>query len=135
VDYTQFDSQWYNRSPDAGALTRLARSVLRKDERIHDMTASLESIIAASSPRLFIMYKLNTGFAAANDTTPSALHNVRFNIEVNQSLPFLKVMDANWEMVVAMTNLFREPLDSSVYDELFVVAPPKRVLGGVTLRF
>jgi hypothetical protein len=136
VDYTQFDSRWSGRSPDALALGQLARSVLRKDERIHDMTASVESIIAPSSTRLFILYKLNTGFAAANDTTPSALHNVRFNVQVNQSLPFLKFMGADWEMLVAVTNLFRDELiDSSVYDELFVIEPPKRVLGGVTVRF
>ena len=136
VDYTQFDSRWQGRSPDAAALTLLAKSVLRKDERIHDVTASIESIIAPSSTRLFIMYKLNTGFAAANDTTPSALHNVRFNVQVNQSLPFLQVMKANWEMVVAVTNLFRDDMiDSSVYDELFVIEPPKRVLGGITMRF
>ena len=107
-----------------------------EDERIHDLTASVESIIAPSATRLFIMYKLNTGFATANDTTPSALHNVRFNVQVNQSLPFLSFMNANWEMLVAVTNLFRDDmLDGSVYDELFVVAPPKRVLGGVTMRF
>ncbi len=136
VDYTQFDSRWQGGSPDLAALTQRARSVLRKDERIHDVTASVESIIAASSTRLFIMYKLNTGFATANDTTPSALHNVRFNVQVNQSLPFIGFMNANWEMLVAVTNLFRdEMVDSSVYDELFVVAPPKRVLGGVTVRF
>ena len=136
VDYTQFDSRWSGRSPDSIALGQLARSVLRKDERIHDMTASVESIIAPSSTRLFILYKLNTGFAAANDTTPSALHNVRFNVQVNQSLPFLKFMNADWEMLVAVTNLFRdEMLDSSVYDELFVIEPPKRVLGGVSVRF
>jgi hypothetical protein len=45
-------------------------------------------------------------------------------------------MNANWEMLVAVTNLFRDDMiDSSVYDELFVVEPPKRLLGGVTMRF
>jgi hypothetical protein len=136
IDYTQFDSRWQGWSPDAAALAQQAKSVLRKDERIHDLTASIESIIAPSSTRVFIMYKLNTGFAAANDTTPSVLHNVRFNVQVNQSLPFLQVMNANWEMVAAVTNLFRDDMiDSSVYDELFVIEPPKRVLGGITMRF
>jgi hypothetical protein len=136
VDYTQFGSRWHGGSPDAAVLTQRARSVLRKSERIHDMTASVESIIAPSSTRLFIMYKLNTGFATANDTTPSALHNVRFNVQVNQSLPFLQMMNANWEMVVAVTNLFRDDMfDRSVYDQLFVVGPPKRILGGMTMRF
>lgn len=136
IDYTQFESRWHGRSSDRLALRRLARSVLRSDERVHDMTASVESLIAPTSTRVFILYKLNTGFASANETTPSALHNVRFNVQVNQSLPFLRFMSADWEMLVAVTNLFRdEMVDSSVYDELFVVEPPKRVLGGVTVRF
>src|SRR5690606_1315038 len=106
------------------------------DERIHDLTAAVETHVAPTATRVFIMYKLNTGFATANDTTPSALHNVRFNVQVNQGMPFLRFMNANWEMVAAVSNLFRdETLDSSVYDELFVVAPPKRVLGGITMRF
>jgi len=32
--------------------------------------------------------------------------------------------------------MFRDDLlDSSVYDELLVVRPPKRVVGGLTVRF
>lgn len=136
VDYTQFASEWHGGSPDGEALARLAGSVLRKDERIHDLTTSVESIIAPTATRLFILYKLNTGFAEANDTTPSALRNVRFSAQVNQSLPFLKFLSADWEMLVAVSNLFREDLiEASVYDELFVVEPPKRVLGGITMRF
>jgi hypothetical protein len=82
------------------------------------------------------MYKLNTGFAAANDTTPSALRNVRFNVQVNQSLPFMTFANASWEMLAAVSNLFGEDaLDGSVYDESLVVRPPKRILGGVTVRF
>jgi hypothetical protein len=45
-------------------------------------------------------------------------------------------MNADWEMLVAVSNRFRDELvDASVYDELLVVQPPKRVLGGVTVRF
>jgi hypothetical protein len=39
-------------------------------------------------------------------------------------------------MLIAVRSLFREELlDSSVYDEIFVVRPPKRIVGGVTVRF
>jgi hypothetical protein len=96
VDYTRFETDWTRPSPDLAALATLAPSVLRKAERIHDVTASLETVIAASATRFFILYKLNTGFAEARDTTPSALRSVRFNVQVNQSLPFLNVMDADW---------------------------------------
>jgi hypothetical protein len=39
-------------------------------------------------------------------------------------------------MLVAVRNLFREELlEASVYDELLVMRPPKRMVGGVTVRF
>ena len=57
-------------------------------------------------------------------------------MQVNQALPFLNFTSAQWEMLVAVRNMFREDLfDGSIYDELLVVRPPKRVLGGVTVRF
>ena len=60
----------------------------------------------------------------------------RFDVQVNQALPFMNFTSAQWEMLVAVRNLFRDDLlDSSVYDELLVVRPPKRVVGGVTVRF
>ncbi len=46
--------------------------------------------------------------------------------------------NARWEMLLAVRNFFREPNDAdgqSVYDELLVVHPPKRIVGGLTLRF
>ena len=37
---------------------------------------------------------------------------------------------------MAVRNFFRETAaDQSVYDELLVVRPPKRIVGGVTLQF
>jgi len=93
-------------------------------------------VVAPTSTRVFVIYKMNTAFAAADagHLTPGV--GARFNVQVNQALPFLSFSNANWEMLVAVSNLFREEsLDSSVYDELLVVRPPKRVLGGVTVRF
>ena len=43
---------------------------------------------------------------------------------------------AKWEMLVAVRNFFRETApDQSVYDEILVVHPPKRIVGGLTLKF
>ena len=39
-------------------------------------------------------------------------------------------------MLVAVRNFFRDTSDDqSVYDELLVVRPPKRIVGGVTVHF
>ena len=133
-DYTLTDAAWINAGPDAETLSRMARSVLRSAERIHDFTASVESVVAPTATRIFALYKVNTAFAGATGTAGHP--GVRFDVQVNQALPFMKVMNAEWEMLVAVSNVFREDLvDSSVYDEMLVVHPPKRVVGGVTVRF
>ena len=41
-----------------------------------------------------------------------------------------------WEVLVGVRNLFRDPTTpASIYDELLVVRPPKRVIGGVLVKF
>jgi hypothetical protein len=136
VDYTQAQTSWRGDSPDANVLAVLAPSVKRTDERIHDVTASVQSVLAPSSTRVLVVYKVNTAYASSKvgDASPTA--GVRFDVQVNQALPFMNFTSAHWEMLVAVSNLFKETMNEhSVYDELMVVRPPKRVLGGVTVRF
>jgi hypothetical protein len=136
VDYTQSMTQWSGNSRDALMLASVAPSVLRDDERIHDVTATIDSVVAPSATRVFVVYKVNNTFARSDDSLASTLRNARFNVQVNQSLPFLSFANASWEMLAAVSNLFgNDAFDGSVYDESLVMQPPKRILGGVTVRF
>ena len=135
VDYTQASTQWSGDSSDAFAISRLAPVVMRSNERIHDVTATFDSVVAPSATRVFVIYKLNSAFARPRETFSGSLASARFNVQVNQSLPF-SFGNANWEMLAAVSNLFGDDaFDGSVYDESLVVRPPKRILGGVTVRF
>jgi len=136
VDYTQANTDWRRWSSDREVLSARAPSVLRRDDRVHDVTATVESVVTPTATRLFVLYKLNTAFDSERTLGMVGGTNARFDVQVNQSLPFLNFSSAQWEMLVAVSNLFKEDwADTSVYDELFVVRPPKRVLGGVTVRF
>jgi hypothetical protein len=136
VDYTYVEAAWDHRSPDAWRLARLAESVLRDDERIHDVTARVQGLVAATATRMLVVYKVNTAFAAGASGTAAPGFDTRFNVQVNQPLPFVKLTSASWEMLVAVSNLFHdEAFEGSMYDELLVVRPPTRVMGGVTVRF
>ena len=136
VDYTQSNSQWSGPSSDASVLARLAPVALRGNERIHDVTATLDSVVAPSATRLFVVYKVNSTFAGVRDTFSSSLANARFNVQVNQSLPFISLANASFEILGAVSNLISDDaFDGSVYEESLVVRPPKRILGGVTVRF
>ena len=132
LDYTQAAAVWRGDSPDSVPLGRLAPA-LRGNEALHDLTASLETQVAPTATRLLVVYKVNDGFSNAESRPATAS---RFDVQVNQALPFLNFSSAQWEMLVAVRTLFHDdPLDGSLYDELLVVRPPKRVLGGVTVRF
>jgi len=129
-------------APDADNLAYLlvfAPSAVRPDsERIHDLATSIETDVPETATRVVVLYKLSSAFAhaaaAAGSQTPS--FDARFDVQVRQSLPFMDFSSAKWEMLVAVRNFFREAAaDQSIYDELLVVRPPKRIVGGLTLKF
>lgn len=134
VDYTNADSTWMRRPADADTLALVAMSIVHGGhERIHDVTTSLETTLPVTETRVFAIYKINSHLADADMGAPAL--GVRFDVQVNQSLPFLNFSGAQWEMLVAVRSLFRDDLlDGSVYDELLVMRSPKRVVGGVTVR-
>jgi len=82
---------------------------------------------------VLVLYRLSNGFA---EETDRAGFDSRFDVQVRQALPFLNFTSAQWEMLMAVRNFFRDTsAEQTVYDELLVIHPPKRIVGGVTMRF
>jgi hypothetical protein len=105
-------------------------------ERLQDVTATVEAEMPVTATRIYAMYRINTGYAGAAYMQAPPQLAARFDVQVTQSLPFLNFSSAQWEALVGVRNIFREiASDASVYDEVLVVRPPKRVVGGVTVRF
>ena len=99
------------------------------------MTTSLATDIPETATRVFVFYKINTGYTRADTSQLRAGLDGRFDVQINQALPF-ELGGTRWEVLVGLRNLFRDPNDpASVYDELLVVRPPKRVVGGFLVRF
>lgn len=135
VDYSLANANWQShRTPvEYAVLTRWVPSAVRANERIHDVTTSLQTEIPMTATRVVVLYKLNTAFASRAD---SPGFNARFDLQINQALPFMNFRASQWEMLVGVRNLFHESLaNASAYDELLVVRPPKRVVGGLTIKF
>lgn len=135
IDYSLTHARWHSRG-DAARLSRLAAAAIRPDlEDSHDITTSFQADIPETATRVFVLYKLNSAYTRSNtDLTQPGL-DARFDVQVNQALPF-GVAGTKWEVLVGVRNLFRDPNDpASVYDELLVVRPPKRVIGGFLVRF
>jgi hypothetical protein len=92
--------------------------------------------VPLTDTRVFMLYRVNNAFARGGDPTRPSL-DYRFDVQVNQALPFMPFSGtARWEVLVGLRNMFRDPADmGSIYDELLVVHPPKRVIGGVLIKF
>jgi hypothetical protein len=134
-DYSRTRANW-TPSSDLMWAALWAPSTRRATDRIHDFTTSFETDIPETATRVFTVYRLSTGFSRSSLQEPLPGLGARFDVQVSQRLPFLDFTTAEWEVLVAVRNLFRESVDGmSIYDELLVVRPPKRIVGGVLVRF
>jgi hypothetical protein len=137
-DYSMADAEWAGvPSLDRARLARTMPSALRDaSERIHDFTTSVETELPQSATRVYVLYKLNSAYIRADGSESRPGLDGRWDVQVIQSLPFLNFTSADWEMLVGVRNMFRETFaETSVYDELLVARPPKRLIGGITVRF
>jgi hypothetical protein len=135
LEYSYAHASW-GAAGNLGYLMLLSPSSVRMgDERIHDVSTSFEADVPETSTRVMVLYRVSNGFAARDVSSRPGVDG-RFDVQVRQSLPFLDFSTAKWEMLVTVRNFFHDATsDQSIYDELLVVRPPKRVVGGLTLRF
>jgi hypothetical protein len=135
VDYTRTHGRWNSAGDLAEATPWLARLTRAQDEDIHDLTTSIRTSIPETATRVFVLYKLNSGYARRTGSLSETGLDGRFDVQVNQALPF-GLGGTKWEVLIGVRNLFRDPNDlASIYDELLVVRPPKRVVGGFLVKF
>jgi hypothetical protein len=136
VSYSVIQADW-TASPTAVWVRQYAPSARRPPaERIHDLTTTIETDIPETATRFFAVYRLNTGFTSADVWRTVPGFGARFDVQVSQGLPFMGFTQADWELLVAVRNLFRDDAPTaSVYDELLVVRPPKRIVGGLMVKF
>jgi hypothetical protein len=135
VDYSVTRARWLTRG-DADEISAWAPAAVRPaSEDLHDVTTSFETEIPETATRVFVLYRINSGFTRSNTELARPGFDARFDVQVTQALPF-GVAGTRWEILVGVRNLFRDPQDpASVYDELLVLRPPKRVVGGFLVRF
>jgi hypothetical protein len=149
VEYSLTKARW-NSIADDRYLLVLAPSAMRQmPQKIHDLSTSIETDVPETSTRVLVLYRVSNGFAhplgagpqqsgvsALGTSDRPSLLDSRFDVQLHQALPFMDFSAAKWEALLAVRNFFRETTpEQSVYDELLVVRPPTRIVGGLTLKF
>ncbi len=108
-----------------------------EDASYHDFVTRLETEVPSTDTRVAAFYRLNA-LRPEDDKTAenTTITSSRFDVQVTQGLPFLASLTrADWELLFAFRNLFYEAAEGAVLDEVAVANPPKRVLGGISVRF
>jgi hypothetical protein len=106
------------------------------DATFHDVVARLETFVDWSGTRLIAYYRWNVCRPESGTRPTAPLVSQRFDVRLTQGLPFLSGMTrADWEVLLAFRNMFYEASEAALLDEVAVVNPPKRVLGGISVRF
>lgn len=140
VDYSVSRASW-NYGSQARAIAAVLPSALRPThEVLHDLTSTLRARIPESQTDVIVTYRLNSAFTRADALGFAPMFDGRFDVQVRQALPFQPIQGGTIEVLVAMSNMFRDPANAgafgaSSYDELLTVRAPRRVLGGVQVRF
>jgi Carboxypeptidase regulatory-like domain len=136
IQYTVTSANW---APSAdNSFARTVRAALTgPNDRIYDLQTSVEATIPRTSTRVFAKYRVNTAFWSGDaEALPRPSSNGRFNVRVHQSLPFLRFSNADWEALLDLRNTFREAeSEASVYDEALAIHAPKRIVGGLQVKF
>lgn len=135
VHYSITRARWTGQGDRIG-LAPVAPAAIRPEvEDLHDLTSSFRADITETATRVFVLYKLNSGYVRSNTALDRPGLDGRFELRVNQALP-VSFAGTKWEVLLGVRNLFRDPTDpASVYDELLVAKPPKRLVCGFLVRF
>jgi len=129
IDYAVADVEWM---PIADASALVGRAAREGGERIHDVTTSLGADVPQTKTRMLVVYRLSSAYATLDGPALGA----RFDMQLNQGLPFLPSNAGEWEVLVSVKNTLRDQrFGMSMLDELLAVSAPTRVVGGVQVKF
>jgi hypothetical protein len=132
--YSLGNAEW-TAGPDTPALARVAPSLVRPDrERVQSLTSAIDLTVPRTTTLVTVAIRAESAGAWSGDGP--RVFDRRFDVRVRQALPYQPIRGGHVDLVFEVRNLLRDLDDGgSFYDELFTVAPPRRIVGGVQVRF
>ena len=130
VTYT-YGHAWRDGPLAATEMSDSIPLVAFREGDFHDLVARVETVIDETDTRVVALYRLNQlgGLEEASNAR-------RFDVQLSQGLPFLGALTrADWNVLFSIRNLYYEAGEGAILDEHAVSNPPKRVSGGIAVRF
>ena len=82
VDYQQASAVWQRSLRPSAVPVSLPHAVFRQADRVHSLSALVESTVAPTETRLLLIYRLNTARSVIEDGAPAG--GSRYEVQVNQ---------------------------------------------------
>jgi len=102
----------------------------------HDIAARVETFIEGTDTRVIALWRVSRLGEEGERVRGAGGTHSRFDVQLSQGLPYLgSLTRADWDLLFAVRNVFYEATQGGMLDEVTVVDPPKRVLGGISVRF
>lgn len=104
----------------------------------HQITTRFDAYLRRSGTGIAVFHRFHEGAAVANDEGFARLPNRahRYLVELRQDVPFVPDMiGADMALLISLRNLYYDDVDRRNLDEFSVVAPPRRITGGIRVKF
>lgn len=106
----------------------------------HQVTTHLDAMSRRTGTGIAIFHRLHegAGIAIENGAVTTSPHATaqRYLVELRQDVPWVpSVIGADMAFLVSLRNVYYDDIDRRNIDEFSVVAPPRRITGGIRVKF
>ena len=94
-------ARWLERGDMADIAAWAPAAIRYATEDLHDVTTSVATEIPETATRVFVFYKINTGYTRSDTSQLRPGLDARFDVQINQALPF-ELGGTRWEVLLGL---------------------------------
>jgi len=105
---------------------------------IHQLTTRFDAYLRRSGTGIAIFHRIHEGASVVSreGDIQGRMRAQRYLIELRQDVPFVPAMiGADMALLVSVRNVYYDDVDRRNIDEFAVLAPPRRITGGIRVKF
>lgn len=104
----------------------------------HQITTRFNAYLRRSGTGIAIFHRFHEGASVAEyeGANRSSTRAHRYLVELRQDVPFVPdIIGADMALLVSLRNVYYDDVDRRNLDEFAVTAPPRRITGGIRVKF
>ena len=106
----------------------------------HQITTRFDAMLRRTGTGIAVFHRFHQGAGRAGRASPgpglAPTSAQRYLIELRQDVPFVpSMLGADMALLVSLRNVYYDDVDRRNVDEFSVAAPPRRITGGIRVKF